>query len=62
MQSRYMEVLSPLVHDDEKPADDSTGRNVWVQLAYPGDKHGPGYTTEEPAYVRVNGSPYRFNQ
>ena len=49
------------MHDDEEPADDSTGRNVWVQLAYPGDKHGPGYTAEEPAYIGIDGSPYQLN-
>lgn len=51
----------PLVHDDKEPADDSTSRNIWVQLAYPGDKHGPSYTTKEPAYVGINGSPYQIS-
>ena len=46
----------PLVHDDEESADDSTGRNIWIQLTYPGNKHGPCYTTKEPAYVGINGS------
>jgi hypothetical protein len=51
----------PLVHDDEKAADNSTGRNVWVQLTYPCHEHGPSYTAEEPAYVGIYGSPYCFN-
>jgi len=49
------------VHDDEEPANDGTGRNIWVQLTYPSDKHGPGYTAEEPAHIGIDGPPYRFN-
>jgi len=47
----------PLVHDDEEPANNSTSRNTWVQLTYPGNKHGPSHTTKEPAYVGIDGSP-----
>jgi hypothetical protein len=50
----------PLVHDDEEPADDSTSRNVWVQLAYSRHKYGPTYATEESAYVGVDGFSLSF--
>ena len=43
------------MHNDEESADDGTGRDIWVQLTYPGNKHGPSYTTKEPAYVGING-------
>ena len=49
------------MHDYEETADNGTGRNIWVQLTYPSDKHGPGYTAEEPAYIGIDGPPYRFN-
>ena len=59
--SRPLSVPLPLVHDDEEPADDGTRRNVRVQLTYPRYKHGPSYTTEEPAHVGIDGPPYHFN-
>lgn len=47
----------PLVHNDKEPANNSTSRNIWVQLTYPSNKHGPSHTTKEPAYVGIDGSP-----
>ena len=45
------------MHDDEKPADNSSGRNIRVELTYPGNEHCPSHTTEESAYVGINSSP-----
>ena len=50
------------MHYNEESADNSTGRNIWVQLTYPGDEHCPGYTAEESADIGIDGPSYEFDR
>lgn len=52
-----MERYIPLVHDDEKTADNSTGNRIGIELAYSRDKHSPGDTTEEAIHIGVDSFP-----